>query len=87
MHTLMTLLRILFFGRIGSTKLVLPKWQNIDILNRDNRVPRYYFKGLNEEGKKASGGPGSDLGNLTPRAFVIVYIWPHWHDNGGLWTC
>ena len=36
--TLMTLLRILFFGRIGSTKLVLPKWQNIDILNRDNRV-------------------------------------------------
>jgi len=34
----MTLLRILFFGRIGSTKLVLPKWQNIDILNRDNRV-------------------------------------------------
>lgn len=40
-----------------------------------------------EEGKKASGGPGSDLGNLTPRAFVIVYIWPHWHDNGGLWTC
>ena len=40
-----------------------------------------------DEGKKASGEPGSDLGNLTPRAFVIVYIWPHWHDNGGLWTC
>ena len=39
----MTLLRILFFGRIGSTKLVLPKWQNIDILNRDNRVkPRTF---------------------------------------------
>ena len=37
-HTLMTLLRILLFGQIGSTKLVLPKWQNIDILNRDNRV-------------------------------------------------
>jgi hypothetical protein len=36
--TLMTLLRILFFGRIGSTKLVLPIWQNINILNRDNRV-------------------------------------------------
>ena len=23
---------------------------------------------------KASGGPKSDLGNLTPRAFVIVYF-------------
>ena len=38
LFTLMTLLKILFFGRIGSTKLVLPKWQNIDILKRDNRV-------------------------------------------------
>jgi hypothetical protein len=36
--TLMTLLRIPYFGQIGSTKLVLPKWQNIDILIRDNRV-------------------------------------------------
>ena len=40
----MTLLRILFFGRIGSTKLVLPKWQNIDILNRDSRVGILYEK-------------------------------------------
>jgi hypothetical protein len=40
--TLISLLRILFIGRIGSTKLVLPKWQNIDILNRDNRVGHQY---------------------------------------------
>ena len=26
-----------------------------------------------EEGKKASGGPGSDLGNLTLRAFVLIF--------------
>ena len=36
--TLLSLLRILSLGRIGSTKLVLPKWQKIGILNRDRRV-------------------------------------------------
>ena len=36
--TLIPLLRIPSLGRIGSTKLVLPKWQNIDILNRGIRV-------------------------------------------------
>ena len=33
--------------------------------------------------QEAHAEPESDLGNLTPRAFVIVYIWPHWHDNRG----
>ena len=37
-HTLLTLLRILFLGRIGSISYVLPIRQNIDILNRDIRV-------------------------------------------------
>ena len=41
--TLIPLLRIPSLGRIGSTKLVLPKWQNIDILNRGIRV-------INEQG-------------------------------------
>ena len=36
--TLLTLLRILFLGRIGSISYVLPIRQNIDILNRDIRV-------------------------------------------------
>ena len=37
--------------------------------------------------QEAHAEPRSDLGNLTPRAFVIVYIWPHWHDNRGSdWT-
>ena len=36
--TLLSLLRILFLGRIGSTKLVLPKWQKLGILNRNRRV-------------------------------------------------
>ena len=36
--TLIPLLRIPSLCRIGSTKLVLPKWQNIDILNRGIRV-------------------------------------------------
>ena len=36
--TLIPLLRIPSLGRIGSTKIVLPKWQNIDILNRGIRV-------------------------------------------------
>ena len=44
------------------------------------------WKEKEDEMGKASGGPKSDLGNLTPRAFVIVYIWPHWHDNGTFWT-
>ena len=36
--TLLTLLRILFLGQIGSISYVLPIRQNIDILNRDIRV-------------------------------------------------
>ena len=40
--TLIPLLRIPSLGRIGSTKLVLPKWQNIDILNRGIRVVVYF---------------------------------------------
>ena len=36
--TLLTLLRILFLGRIGSISYVLLIRQNIDILNRDIRV-------------------------------------------------
>ena len=36
--TLLTLLRILFLGRIGSISYVLPIRQNIDILNRNIRV-------------------------------------------------
>ena len=36
--TLLTLLRILFLGRIGSIGYVLPIRQNIGILNRDIRV-------------------------------------------------
>jgi hypothetical protein len=36
--TLLTLLRILFLGRIGSISYVLRIRQNIDILNRDIRV-------------------------------------------------
>ena len=43
--TLLSLLRILSLGRIGSTKLVLPKWQKIGILNRDRRVG-YKIKGI-----------------------------------------
>ena len=39
--TLLTLLRILFLGRIGSISYVLPIRQNIDILNRDMRVHTY----------------------------------------------
>ena len=42
--TLLTLLRILFLGRIGSISYVLPIRQNIDILNRDIRVGRYEIK-------------------------------------------
>ena len=40
-HTLITLLRIPYLGRIGSTKLVLPKWHKYGILNRVIRVSRY----------------------------------------------
>ena len=36
--TLITLLRIPYLGRIGSTKLVLPKWHKYGILNRVIRV-------------------------------------------------
>ena len=36
--TLMTLLRIPYLGRIGSTKLVLAKWHKYGILNRVIRV-------------------------------------------------
>ena len=42
--TLIPLLRIPSLGPIGSTKLVLPKWQNIDILNRGIRVNRQTFQ-------------------------------------------
>ena len=41
--TLLTLLRILFLGRIGSISYVLPIRQNMDILNRDIRVPLLKF--------------------------------------------
>ena len=40
-NTLLTLLRIPFFGRIGTISYVLPIRQNIDILNRDIRVLFY----------------------------------------------
>ena len=40
--TLLTLLRILFLGRIGSISYVLPIRQNIDILNRDIRVKLHH---------------------------------------------
>ena len=40
--TLLTLLRILFLGRIGSISYVLPIRQNIDILNRDIRVSKHW---------------------------------------------
>ena len=43
--TLLTLLRILFLGRIGSISYVLPIRQNIDILNRDIRVRKEIFSG------------------------------------------
>ena len=36
--TLITPLRILYLGRIGSTKLVLPKWHKCGSLNRVIRV-------------------------------------------------
>ena len=36
--TLLTLLRILFLGQIGSISYVLPIRQKFDILNRDIRV-------------------------------------------------
>ena len=36
--TLITLLRIPYLGRIGSTKLELPKWHKYGILNRVIRV-------------------------------------------------
>ena len=46
LDTLLSLLRIPSLGRIGSTKLVLPKWQKIGILNRDRRVIcRWSFDG------------------------------------------
>ena len=35
---LITLLRILYLGQIGSTKLVLPKWHKYSTLNRVIRV-------------------------------------------------
>ena len=38
LSTLLTLLRILLLGRIGSISYVLPIRQNINILNRDIRV-------------------------------------------------
>ena len=41
--TLLTLLRILFLGQIGSISYVLPIRQNMDILNRDIRVPLLKF--------------------------------------------
>ena len=41
--TLLTLLRILFLGRIGSISYVLPIQQNMDILNRDIRAPLLKF--------------------------------------------
>ena len=37
-HNLITLLRIPYLGRIGSTKLVLRKWHKYGILNRVIRV-------------------------------------------------
>ena len=45
--TLLTLLRILSLGRIGSIRYVLPIRQNIDILNRDIRVCTNTFKKQN----------------------------------------
>ena len=36
--TLITLLRVPYLGRIGSTKLVLPKWHKYGTLNRVIRV-------------------------------------------------
>ena len=44
--TLIPLLRIPSLGRIGSIKLVLPKWQNIDILNRGIRVTGATYNAL-----------------------------------------
>ena len=38
MYTLITLLRVPYLGRIGSTKLVLPKWHKYGTLNRVIRV-------------------------------------------------
>ena len=38
LSTQITLLRIPYLGRIGSTKLVLPKWHKYSILNRVIRV-------------------------------------------------
>ena len=38
MRTLITLLRVPYLGRIGSTKLVLPKWHKYGTLNRVIRV-------------------------------------------------
>ena len=48
MNTLLTLLRILFLGRIGSIRYVLPIRQNIDILNRDIRAhwASYVVRGI-----------------------------------------
>ena len=41
--TLITLLRVPYLGRIGSTKLVLPKWHKYGILNRVIRVWEYVY--------------------------------------------
>ena len=38
---MITLSRVLYLGRIGSTKLVLPKWHKYSILNRVIRVLNY----------------------------------------------
>ena len=42
--TLITLLRVPYLGRIGSTKLVLPKWHKHGTLNRVIRVGRWFKK-------------------------------------------
>ena len=62
--TLMTLLRIPYLGRIGSTKLVLPKWHKYGILNKVIRVRillycRYTIKTKLKEQTNERFGPGT----------------------------
>ena len=71
-HTLLTLLRILFLGRIGSISYVLPIRQNIDILNRDIRVP--FGKEIGEQSKRVFYSKSLNVSTMhLKKIFFLIY--------------
>ena len=70
--TLITLLRVPYLGRNGSTKLVLPKWHKYSTLNRVIRVLTMYVHKFLGTPCKACGQVSNANHNLPAKFYEAL---------------